>query len=406
MKKLFPFILCAISILNGYSQNNLVIANNNFAFKLYKATKPDTSNFFISPFSLNIALSIANEGAKSTTRNEIDNLLCINNVNQRDILYNSLIKKTINLKDSTYYNCIKWSNGDTEGNVLYLANSLWINNNFQIDQAFRKTIEDKCSSQVFAFEKNDIPPANQRLNKWISEKTLNKINQITGLHSDIKMSIINAIYFLGEWNNPFEKKKTKKKNFHAITKDKIKIDFMNDQSNYEYFEDDEIQSLFIHYKCDQLSMVIILPQKRYGINTIESKLSYDYFSNIEKLSRYQEVILSLPKFKIETELLPKKEIIKMGYNEMFSDKANFTNISKIDSLKIDQIIHKTFINVDEKKTEAAAVSKADMVVIGYGVGGDHAPPPPPKIFNADHSFTFLIVDNRTKAILFNGRFVR
>ena len=91
---------------------------------------------------------------------------------------------------------------------------------------------------------------------------------------------------------------------------------------------------------------------------------------------------------------------------MFSDKADFTGISISDSLKISEIIHKTFIEIDEKKTEAAAVTKVDMVVIGYGAGGDPPPPPPPKIFNADHPFIFLIVDNRTNVILFTGRFVK
>jgi serpin B len=405
MKRILSFLFGAMSILNVYSQDKLINANNDFAFKIYKATKPDTINFFISPFSLNVALSIANEGAKTTTRKELDNLLCIHDLLQRDYLYNDLIKTTTNLKDSDFFRCQEWSNVKSEGNALYLANSLWINNEFQIDNIFKQTIKEKYNSEVFTFGKSDINEANQNLNKWISEKTKNKINEISGLNKDIKLSIINAIYFMGEWDNPFEKKKTKKKNFHTIKKDKVKIDFMNDQSYYRYFEDDDIQSVFLNYKCNQFSMIVLLPQDRYGIDKIESKLNYNYLSNIEMASRSNEVILSLPKFKIETEISPKDEIIKMGYSEMFSDKADFTNMSA-DSLKINKITHKTFIEIDEKKTEAAAVSKVDLVVIGYGVGGDPPPPPAPKIFNANHPFVFLIVDNRTKAIIFIGRFVK
>ena len=104
-------------------------------------------------------------------------------------------------------------------------------------------------------------------------------------------------------------------------------------------------------------------------------------------------------------MYPKEEIIKMGYPEMFSDHADITNISS-DSLKINKIIHKTFFEVDEKKTEAAAVSKMDLVVTGYGAVEDPPPPPPPKIFNANHPFIFLIIDNRTNAIIFMGRFVK
>lgn len=405
MKSILILLFGAASILNVFSQDKLINANNDFAFKIYKATKLDTINFFISPFSLNIALSIANEGAKTTTRKELDNLLCIHDLLQRDYLYNDFLKKTTNLKDSDFFRCQEWSNDKSDGNALYLANSLWINNDFQINNIFKQTIEEKYNSEIFTFGKSDIIEANQKLNKWVSEKTKNKINEISGLNSDIKLSIINAIYFMGEWDNPFEKKKTKKKNFHTIKKDKVKIDFMNDQSYYRYYEDDDIQSISLNYKCNQFSMIVLLPQDRYGIDKMENKLNYDYLSSIEKSSSSNEVILSLPKFKVETELSPKDEIIKMGYSEMFSNKADFTNMS-VDSLKIDKITHKTFIEIDEKKTEAAAVSKVDMVVIGYGAGGDPPPPPAPKIFNANHPFVFLIVDNRTKAIIFIGRFVK
>lgn len=405
MKRIIFFLFGAVSILNVYSQDILVKANNDFAYKIYKATKPDSINFFISPFSLNIALSIANEGAKTTTRKEIDNLLCIHDLLQRDSLYSDLIKKSINLNDSDFILDQGWPNDKSEGNALYLANSLWINNDHQIDDKFKQTIEEKYKSEVFTFGESNILEANQKLNEWISGKTKNKINEISGLNKDIKLSIINAIYFIGEWDNPFKKKKTKKRNFYTIRKDKIKIDFMNDQSYYRYFEDDDIQSVSLNYKYNQFSMIVLLPQDRYGIEKIESKFNYAYLSGIEKASSLNEVILSLPKFKIETELSPKDEIIKMGYSEMFSPKADFTNISA-DSLKIGKITHKTFIKIDEKKTEAAAVSKADLVLIAYGAVKDPPPPPAPKIFNANHPFVFLIIDNRTKAIIFIGRFVK
>ena len=116
-----------------------------------------------------------------------------------------------------------------------------------------------------------------------------------------------------------------------------------------------------------------------------------------------EVILSLPKFKIESEIRPTNVISNLGFSTMFSSSADFTNISKVDSLTIGEIIHKTFIEIDEKKTEAAAIT--EIVIFGYG-GGTPAALPPPKIFNANHPFIFMIVDNRTNAILFIGRFVK
>lgn len=406
MKKTLILIFTIIVSTNVFSQELLVESNNDFSFKIYRATKPDSSNFFISPFSLNIALSIANEGAKTSTRQEMDNLLSIGNINNRAYEYKKMIQKTTDLYDSDFKSCIEWSEDKTSKNEIFLANSLWINDAVNIDARFIENINQNYKSEIFSFNKHNVISANKELNVWISKKTNEKIPEIKGLNKDIMLSIVNAIYFMGEWNIPFDIKKTKEKKFHTLNREKIDVKYMRDQSHYRYYEDSDIQSIYLPYKCHQFSMIVILPQKRYGIIDIENKLDREYFKNIDSLSYSHEVILSFPKFKIESEILPKDEIIEMGYPIMFSDKADFTGLSITDSLKINEIIHKTFIEINEKKTEAAAVTKVDMVVIGYGAGGDPPPPPPPKIFNADHPFIFLIVDNRTKAILFTGRFVK
>lgn len=370
MKKTLILIFTIIVSTNVFSQELLVESNNDFSFKIYRATKPDSSNFFISPFSLNIALSIANEGAKTSTRQEMDNLLSIGNINNRAYEYKKLIQKTTDLYDSDFKSCIEWSEDKTSKNEIFLANSLWINDAVNIDARFIENINQNYKSEIFSFNKHNVISANKELNVWISKKTNEKIPEIKGLNKDIMLSIVNAIYFMGEWNIPFDIKKTKEKKFHTLNREKIDVKYMRDQSHYRYYEDSDIQSIYLPYKCHQFSMIVILPQKRYGIIDIENKLDREYFKNIDSLSYSHEVILSFPKFKIESEILPKDEIIEMGYPIMFSDKADFTGLSITDSLKINEIIHKTFIEIDEKKTEAAAVTKVDMVVIGYGAGGD------------------------------------
>jgi len=405
MKKILFLISIIVVSTNVFSQKLLVEANNDFSFKIYKATKPDSNNFFISPFSLNIALSIVNEGAKNTTRKEIDNLLSLKNINNRTLEYKKLIQKTINLEDSDSKNDI-YSENETCKDEIFLANSLWVNDSFYIDINFIANIKDNYQSEVFRFNKNNLIYANSQLKKWISEKTNNKISEIKGINENIMLSIVNAIYFMGEWEKPFDIKKTKVKKFYTLNREKIEIKYMRDQAHYRYYEDSDIQAVYLPYKCHHQSMIVILPQKRYGILDIENELDKQYLNKIDSLNYLHEVILSLPKFKIESEIYPKNEIIEMGYPVMFSDKADFNGISNKDSLKIGEIIHKTFIEIDEKKTEASAVTKADVIIIGYGGGGDPPPPPPPKIFNADHPFIFLIMDNRTKAILFTGRFVK
>jgi serine protease inhibitor len=275
------------NVFDEYScLGKLVDVNNDFAFKIYKATMPDYYNFFISPFSLHIALSVANEGAGTTTRKEIDQLLCIHDMEDRGGIYSKLITRTTNLKDSAFNDCIQriWIYNKSSENILYLANSLWINENFKIDESYKKTVEEKYYSEVFDFGKLNIEEANQKLNNWISEKTHGKIKEISGFDEETRLSIINAIYFLGEWSCPFDENNTKEDIFYTINfKDEF-VKFMNAQSHYRYYEDNDIQSIFLPYKCNQLSMIVILPREKFGISEIEDKINSEYLSKIYELT--------------------------------------------------------------------------------------------------------------------------
>jgi len=403
MKKTLLLWIVTLSSLYVNSQKNLVDSNNDFAFEIYKATKNDSDNIFISPFSLNLALSIANEGALGSTKVEIDRLLSIEIADGKADLFKEFISRTINLQDSAYYECIKETEDKSGGNALLIANSIWINSKSTIEKPYIKTIKDSYFSEVFDFENEKIADANQKLSNWVSERTRNKIYVNNVLNPAIKLSIINAIYFKGEWDIDFKKKKTKEMIFHSLDGNRVKLDFMNNRTYYSYYEDANIQCVNLPYQCNQLSMFVILPKERLGINNFETNFSLEYFREIRKQSTNNEVILSLPKFKIESEIRPTNVISNLGFSTMFSSSADFTNISKVDSLTIGEIIHKTFIEIDEKKTEAAAIT--EIVIFGYG-GGTPAALPPPKIFNANHPFIFMIVDNRTNAILFIGRFVK
>ncbi len=397
------FILAQTSTM-CYSQNVLVESNNEFSFKLYNALKPDSSNFFISPFGLYIALSIANEGAGSETRLAMDRLLSIRGESNRGELFDKLIVSTGNLRDSTYSYCTRWNNDTATSNKLNISNSLWINDDVQINDHYKEVVSQQYHAELFQFNSANLKEANERLNGWIAEDTNDKIKDISGVTADSKLNIVDVIYFIGVWDVAFDEKRTKQKKFYTIDKEKVKIKYMQERSHFKYYEDDELQGIFLPYKCDKFSMVVILPKERYGLLAIENKFSPDYLQNIKKLSNGEEVILSLPKFKIESEISPKEQISKMGYSHMFTDEADFSGISSSTSLKIGSITHKTFIEVNEKTTEAAAMSLVEMIVTGYA-GGDPPPPPPPKVFNADHPFLFLILDNRANTILFTGRFV-
>jgi serpin B len=408
MNKLSAFLVLAIVYLptKGISQKELVDANNDFSFRIHKSLKKDSSNFFISPFSLHLAFAIANEGARSSTREEIDKFLCLDNRVHSKNDYKKLINATLNLYDAEFTNCMEWYKSKKKGlrNTLLLANSAWINDRFEIHSKFKSDIEDQFKSTIFTFNKQNIFAANRNMNDWISSQTQDKITNAGQLNESTVMRLVNAIYFKGTWEIPFDQKKTKKKNFFRLDGEKSKIDFMQNQAYFKYFEDNAIQALSIPYLCDQFTMLILLPHERYGVIPLEDSLTSKTLNKIQSSSSRQEVIVSIPKFKIVTELSIIDQLKGMGYTLMFSDNADFSGMSKT-SLKINEVIHKTTIEVSEEKTEAAAVSSIEMVVTGAG-RGEFIPPPPPKIFNANHPFVFFILDNRTQSILFTGRFVQ
>lgn len=149
---------------------------------------------------------------------------------------------------------------------------------------------------------------------------------------------------------------------------------------------------YLPYKCNQYSTAVILPKEMNGVLDIEKKLDTDYLKGVNQISSSRFVELSLPKLRIAMELDAKEPIANMGSSLMFSDRADFSGISKSDSLQIDRVIYKTFVETDERKTEVATLTLVDKVIIGY------ASPEPPLVFKADHSFVFLIIDNRTKAV--------
>lgn len=398
MKRILIVLITLYLTLNLFSQENLVDSNNKFSFKIYSATKTNESNFFISPFSINIALAMTNEGAANNTKKEIDSLLCLNSFKDRAVLYNDLISKTNNLQDSIFEKCKNRNNYVDGENKLYIANSLWINKNLNINEKYRKSIKNEYHSDIFYFDSLKISEANKKLNEWVSEKTNNKIDRIIDLKNNDMLCILNAVYFMGMWDEKFNNENTKKQIFFNIEKNELMIDFMNKKSIFQYYEDSLIQCVSIPYKCNQFSMLVLLPKERFGLINFENKIENNYFSRILKNSAYNHIELSIPKYKIESEIPLKENLIEMGCSEMFTNNADFSETSN-SKLKVDKIIHKTFIEVDEEKTEAAAVTMV-IRVRGGGVGI-----PDYKIFNANHPFMFIILDNRTNAILFMGRFV-
>ena len=238
------------------------------------------------------------------------------------------------------------------------------------------------------------------INHWVEERTKGKIKDLvnTGMITkSTRMLLINAIYFYGDWLHAFNKELTCEDIFYLKGDQTVKVKFMNSMHKMKYAADDDFQLLAIPYKKNEASMLVFLPKSKADFESYIQSLTHEKFKSlILKMSEFK-IDLSLPKFSLSSQFELGKVLFEMGMKHPFSNHADFSGINGKRELKIDQLIHKAFIEVSEKGTEAAAATVVKIVEI------DAVPDEEKMIrFNANHPFIFMILDNATGQILFCG----
>ncbi len=225
-----------------------------------------------------------------------------------------------------------------------------------------------------------------QINQFVSDATHKKIVKIIDqLNPNDLMILINAIYFKGSWKKKFNKNKTKKNNFMNFNKTPKEIDFMNLVQNFDYLSNQEVEAISMDYNSDHLKALIILPKGQIDINNYIQNLNFDKYSSIIKGLKNTKVIFSMPKFEIKYSASIKEYLKSLGIIEAFKEEANFSLMKKAQKIFIGNVIHKTFIKVDEEGTEAAAVTAVVMRSKGL-----NKKPPQDIIMEVDHPFLFII----------------
>lgn len=386
----------------------VVKSNSDFAINLYQelAKENPGKNLFFSPFSILSALAMTAEGARGETAREMGKVLCFPESTlrkgddaqmipwQTSVIHSGMgeLNDIFNAKDKAYQ--------------LAVANALWIEKTFPLRPEFLAAMSP-YGAGFFPADFKSAPDAERlRINKWVEEKTNNKIKDLIseGMITDItRLVLTNAIYFKGDWAKKFDKKLTKDADFTIADGSKKTVPMMAKTSKFSYAKLDGFAALEMPYKGDELSMVVLLPDKNDGLPALEKNLTSKNLNGwLEKLSK-QKVDVKFPKFKSEQKffLVQDNTLKNMGMKLALTyPGADFTGLSDSPEAKeiyIGEVIHQSFVQVDEEGTEAAA---ATAVVMQRG--GSAAPHSPPS-FIADHPFIYLIRDVRTGSILFLGR---
>jgi len=386
---IFVLLFPGMMIFNNlYSENfnSFIKGNNQFAIDLYKQMSRSNENIFFSPISISNAFAMLYAGTDGKTKKEIKQVFHFTPEKELHSYFSELIRKLKNVS----------------GCELNIANALWVQKGYEFKKEFLNIAKKFYDGVVKELNFKTSPEeSRKKINRWVEQKTKGKIKELIekgSISSLTRLILTNAIYFNGEWCHQFNKKLTKEMPFYQINGNEKQVPMMQfeDFKEFNYFEDTIVQVLEMKYKGEKISMIIVLPKNKDGIKNVEEVLNIDILNNWLESMRLTKVDVYFPKFKMERAYTLTENLRGLGISSLFGPEANLSGITGERDLFINEIFHKSYIDVNETGTEATAAT---------GVGFPESIPmkEKPKIFKADHPFIFLIYDKETRAILFFGR---
>lgn len=296
-------------------------------------------------------------------------------------------------------------NAPHQGYALSVADALWAEQDTHFLPAYLKLVETNYGAGFHPVDFKTSPEAaRSTINAWVEKQTNDKIQNLLGpgtITAATRLVLTNAIYFKGSWSSSFDKAQTKDGDFHLSAANSVKTPLMHRTGSYRYYDGGTFQAVELPYTGNELSMVVFLPKEIAGLPALEKSFTAAAEKEwLEKLAMEDEVILSLPRFKMTQQFELSGVLGTMGMARAFSNAAEFSGIDGKPDFSISAAIHKAFIDVNEEGTEAAAATAIVMKSMAARVP---MPEPPPIVFRADHPFLFLIRDDVSGAILFMGR---
>ncbi|XP_026202216.1 leukocyte elastase inhibitor-like [Anabas testudineus] len=373
----------------------VVSSNTSFGLELLRSLSlvNPAGNIFISPFSISSAMAMVYLGAKGDTAAQMAQALSFSPGDDVHTEFHKL-NADINSPSAAY--------------ILKLANRLYGENTAKFLPTFLEATQKFYGADLKAVDFIGAPEESRaQINSWVEQQTENKIKDLLkpGTVTPMtRLALVNAIYFKGNWLNRFNEENTKEMPF-KVNKNRTKpVQMMYQMKKlpYNYIPDHGLQVLELPYVNEELSMFILLPEETQDgsdpLLKLEKELTQerlDDWTNRENMDVHSEVHVHLPKFKLEEDYELNEPLAKLGMTDVFCGaKADLSGMNGEGGLFLSTVAHKAFVDVNEEGTEAAAAT-AGMIAFCM-LREEH--------FMADHPFLFFIRHNKTKSILFLGRF--
>lgn len=366
-------------------QRATINKGNEFAVNLFK-TQIDMQSKVISPLSVSYLMGMLANGADGDTQKEILASLGVGDVTLLTLneSYRALLNSTVTADKQTTIN---------------IANYIAADKHFSLKSDFRNTVGkmyDACVENLdFSSSK-----AVDKINQWCSKQTNGMIPKIVDRLSASDVAVLmNAIYFEGTWETPFEKELTKEENFRGYTRDIKRVQMMHQEDNFSYLNNNTFEAVTLPYGNRTYNMTVLLPKEGVSIEEMMKQLDAQKIGSLYRDMEKCVVDLKLPKFTTSTEVVLNDAISKLGAPSIFTGAANFKNMSDA-SIFISKMLQKAKIEVSEEGTKAAAITAGMVAMTALN------PDEPRHVkFHANRPFVYIITERQTGAIFFVGQYL-
>lgn len=368
------------------AEQSVIAASNAFSFALFdrvSTAQPD-SNVFLAPLSASMVLGMALNGAAGQTWDEMRAALQLGSADQGDINagYQSLVRLLVSLDPAVR---------------MQIANSVWYERTFPFYQSFLDSARTYFDAEVQPLDFNDVAGSLAAINGWANTKTHGKIPTVLDrIEPANVMFLVDAIYFKGDWRAKFDPARTRLEQFHAADGSLQPVQLMHRQATMRYAADADWQAVDLPYGDSAFSMTVVLPAPGASLDALVDSLSPTFWRTLTSRFANAEVELSLPKVKLSYGRTLNDDLQALGMRVAFvPDQADFTRMSSLGrKLYVSFVKQKSYVNVDENGTEAAAVT----------VGGISTTSVPQHVVvRVDRPYLFVIRERLSGTILFMGK---
>ncbi|MDR0895068.1 MAG: serpin family protein [Prevotellaceae bacterium] len=370
------------------TEQGLLDASTSFAFDFFRQVNTSETkkpNFFISPLSASLCLSMIANGADHNTLSEMLRVLGFPadtyTIDDMNSYHKKLVEALLNLDNTTQ---------------LAIANSIWIKEGFGVYNDFINVNKQMYDAQVRELDFTS-PNAVDIINRWCADNTNNLITDVLQeIPSNVRLYLINALYFKGIWKEKFKTENTRKEPFTNEDGKQSTIQMMSQEKRFPYYQDDNMAMVNLPYGNGAFSMVVMLPHEGKSLDACIQALTAEQWKAYNAQLYGCQIDLKLPRFKMEYDKDLKDDMKTLGLKDAFDPiEADFSQMAK-ESLYVSLLKQFTYLNVDEEGTEAAAVT------IG-GMGLTSIEPRESVPFHVNRPFAFFIKEHSTGAILFMGK---